>query len=275
MTRLLLVILFLFVGQLQAEEVNIRLLAIKHSKEHMADGDADMAIAAAKSAANKGLAISTIGNEFLGRDGILRASVYSIDFNYKIDAFKRFLDKHMKIDAKEGDTLILFTIGHGFPNGSLQNLGQRSDVMKAIAEVAEDNHQKVLWWQLSCHAAAGLPSVSSLPETQRGLLSVLATSTAQETSAAYVQGKVMEQVFNAIATNSKNINPDGDESISGTELKNFLNSNGSRRGDLLYTLDYNEPIFGQEISLANRIPVIDRNGSQGKYPKNYIPRPQR
>ncbi len=275
MIRLFLFFALLFTSPVIANDMNIRLLAIKHSKEYMADGDADLAVDAVKSAATKGLDIQTVGNEFLGRDGILRVAAYSIDFNYKIDAFKRFVSEHMKVNAKEGDTFILFTIGHGFADGSLQNLGKRSEVMRAIAEAAEENNQKVLWWQLSCHAAAGLPSISSLPKNQQELLSILATSTAQETSAAYVQGKIMKSVFLAIAENNKSINPDQDEIISGAELKSFLNYQGSRRGDLLYVQSMSEPIFGQGMSLANKIPVIDRNGVQGKYSKGYIPRPQK
>lgn len=52
----------------------IRLLIIKHSRESMADGDADLAINAAKKAAGQGLEIKVIGNSFV--DG--RAVIYSI-----------------------------------------------------------------------------------------------------------------------------------------------------------------------------------------------------
>lgn len=257
------------------DNIRIRLLAIKHSQEYMADMDADLAIDAAKTAASQGLSIKTVGNEFVGKNGILKASVYTVNFDYNISAFKEFVSDHMKLDAESGDTLIVFTIGHGFPNGTLQNLGSRSDVLKAVAEAAEENNQKTLWWQLSCHAAAGLPNLKNLPSKQQELLSVLASSTAQAVSAAGVQGKVMEKVFVALAKNSKQINSDGNDIISGNELKAFLNQTGSGRGELLFMSDLDEPVFGEGISLANKIPVVDRNGAQGSYPKNYVPRPQK
>lgn len=256
------------------DNIRIRLLAIKHSQEYMADMDADLAIDAAKAAASQGLSIKTVGNEFVGKNGILKASVYTVNFDYDINAFKGFVSDHMKMDAESGDTLIVFTIGHGFQNGTLQNLGARSDVLKAIGEAAEENNQKTLWWQLSCHAAAGLPNLRNLPSKQQELLSVLASSTAQDVSAAGVQGKVMEKVFLALAKNNKQLNVDGDDIISGNELKTFLNRD-SRRGDLLFMSDLGESIFGEGINLANKIPVIDRNTTQGRYPKNYVPKPQK
>lgn len=255
------------------DNVNIRLMAIKHSKEFMADGDANLAINAVNSAASKGLRIKTIDNEFVGKNGILQ--VAEIDFNYKISEFKKYISEQMTTDAEDGDLLIIFTIGHGFENGTLQNLGARKDVMKAIAEAAQEHNQKVLWWQLSCHATAGLPNISSLTQEQQGLLSVLSSSTASEVSAAYVQGNIMKEVFLALAANNEKINPDKNDVVTGVEFKTFLNQvAGNNRGNLLRMQNLNEPIFGSGISLANKIPIVDRNGSQKQYPKDYIPRPR-
>lgn len=234
----------------------IRLLIIKHSRESMADGDADMAIAAARKAADKGLEIKVIGNSFV--DG--RAVSYNIIEN--ASTFTAYLEEQIKADAKTGDTLMLFTIGHGMTNGGLHNIGQRKDVMKVIADAAERNKQKILWWQLSCHACAGLPSISSLPPAQQQYLSMYASSSAADVSAAYVQGRIMEKVFMAMADESNSLDKNSDGRISASELASFLGT------DRVFAANDDWAIFGKPW--VPFFPVIDRNNNQGTYDEDYI-----
>lgn len=234
----------------------IRLLIIKHSRESMADGDADMAIAAARKAADKGLDIKVVGNSFV--DG--RAVAFTIIED--ATTFTTYLEEHIKESAKAGDTLILFTIGHGFQNGSLQNIGRRTDIMNVIASAAERNKQKVLWWQLSCYACAGLPSINSLPASQQEYLSIYATSSASQTSAAYVQGRIMEKVFIALADKSPSLDKDNNGRITASELSSFLST------DRFFARSQDWNVFGKPW--IPFFPVMDRNGRQGTYQEDYI-----
>jgi hypothetical protein len=234
----------------------IRLLCIKHSRESMADGDADMAIAAAKKAADKGLDIKIVGNSFV--DG--RAVSFSIIED--MATFSAYLEERITEQAKTGDTLILFTIGHGFQNGSLHNIGKRSEIMKVIAEAAERHRQKIVWWQLSCYACAGLPSIDSLPASQQEYLSIYATSSASETSAAYVQGRIMEKVFVALADKSTSLDKDGNGRITASELSSFLGTNR------FFAKSQEWNVFGRPW--IPFFPVVDRNGQQGNYQEEYI-----
>lgn len=251
--------------------IRIRFIALKHSYESMADGDARLAINAAEEAASKGLRIKVIGNYNINRDG-KRLAVF-VDFE-NIDKFREFISEQMKIDAEPGDTFMIFTIGHGFASGGLQNMGQRKAVMEAIAQAATENQQKTFWWQLSCHATAALPSIDDLPSNQRQWLSIVASSSASNVSAAYVEGKIMKQMFNAMATKDKAIDPDGDGMITGNELKKFLNTTSPPRGSRCFTEDYDAPIFGF-FNLANRIPILDWMKQQRDYPRDYIPYPRK
>lgn len=259
----------------EAKPIRIRLLILKHSREYMADGDANLAIEAAERAAAKGLHIKTVGNHFIDSNGKMRVST-TIRRVYSLPELKQFVVQEMKASAEDDDTLIVFTIGHGFPGGQLDNLGDRKGVMNTLADAAEDNEQRTFWWQLSCHAMAGLPGIDTLPEKQQELFCMLATSTASETSAAYVQGKIMEQVFVAMADRSTRIDPDQNGEITGRELRTFLNETSRGRGDLFFTRNLAEDvIFGERVSLANKIPIVDRNESQKTYPKDYIPFPMK
>lgn len=249
---------------------HIRLLILKHSIESMADGDADLAINAAKKAAAKGLVIKDVGNHYIDNNGKVQFYVWS-----DLPKLQEFVSQQMKVDAEPGDTLIVFTIGHGHEGGGLHNLGQRSDVMKAIAQAAEVNQQRTLWWQLSCHACAKLPEIRSLPASQQEYFSMFASSTANELSAAGVQGRIMERLFVAMAEKSPAVDPDGDGVILAKELKEFLNKDRAGRGNLFFAHDPSDEIFGAGGGLANQIPIIDRNRPQSKYPKNYIPVPKR
>jgi len=77
----------------------------------------------------------------------------------------------------------------------------------------------------------------------------------------------------AMATKSVSLDRNNDGNITVGELRQFLNSDGSRRGDLVYGLD--EVLFGDNGNWANLIPVRDRNNPQGRYPRDYIPMPSR
>ena len=263
------------VAHLDEPKVRVRLLILKATKEHMADVDADMAVTAAKQGSGKGLDIKTVGNHYFNKNGEWKVAL--TEFNYDLPAVKTLVSKWMKVEAQPGDTFMVFTIGHGMPDGGLQNLGQRVDVMKALAEAAEENNQRTFWWQLSCYASASLPSISSLTPKQQELFSMLASSDARTPSAAYVQGKIMEKMFVALATRDKDLDVNGDGTITQTELSAFLNKSHSLRvGDRLHAKSADYPIFGgvDMTDLANKIPIVDRNGPQSKYPKGYIPRPQ-
>lgn len=109
------------------DNISIRLLVLKHSYEAMADGDARMAIQAANLAATKGLSIKDIGNYNINRSG--RRSAWGKSIN--LPELKKFVSEQMNVDANPGDTLVIFTIGHGFGGGGLDNLGQR-EVLRAI-----------------------------------------------------------------------------------------------------------------------------------------------
>lgn len=237
--------------------VKIRLLIVKHCHERMADDDANLASQAASRAASKGLDIKVIGNTYAD----------------SIGEFQQIVEREVKKDAVPGDTLIVHTIGHGFPSGSIQFLGARSGVAKVLADAAGKNNQEILWWQLSCYAASGLPNINDYPEDQQHKFSEIASSTKNQTSPTREQAGIMGKVFDALATNDRSIDPNGDQVITAGELRAFLNGlDGRRRGDLLFARNQDEALFGQ-LMLASLIPIIDRNNPQGRYPDNYIPLP--
>lgn len=247
-----------------ANKLSIRLLCIKHSREHMADGDADLAIKAAKNAASKGLDIKLIGNHFV--DGKFMGEDYIHRVN-SVETLTAYVKKYAKVDANPGDTLIVFTIGHGMPSGDLDKLGQRSGVMKILASIAEENNQKMFWWQLSCHACAKLPALDSLTEKQQDLFSMFASSSASETSAAYVQGKIMEKIFMTMAENMPKIDTNNDEKISASELRTFMNTINPAYGSRVFAKE-DKPIFGKPG--VPWLPIVDRNNPQGKYEEGYV-----
>lgn len=237
----------------------------------MAQGDENLAFQSIQNAKAKGLDVEAIGGHWVNKDGVMKVAL--MDFNYDLDKFREFVSSQMKIDAQQGDTLIVFTIGHGMPSGELQNLGQRADVLKAIAQAAEENNQKTIWWQLSCYASSRLPSLSTLSESQQELLSIMASSYANQESPAYVEGKIMGRIFTALAEKSKAIDPNSDDQVTLSEFKSFLGASDIRRSDLFFS-NSDRPIFGG-TDLANQIPIVDRNNPQGKYPPGYIPLPKK
>ncbi len=255
---------------LEDETPHIRLLILKHSIEFMADGDADLAINASKEAASKGLHIKNIGNHYIDKQGKVKLLVWS-----DLSKLQEFISQQMKVGAEAGDTVIVFTIGHGMHSGDLQNLGQRSLVMHAIADAAEENQQRTLWWQLSCHACAKLPNINVLSEEQQRLFSMYASSKANDVSHSGVQGGIMKRAFLAMANKNSSIDPDHNSIVTGNELKSFLNNDPEHHGEFLFMQSLDNPIFGFGTGLANQIPIVDRNETQKTYSKDYIPTPKR
>jgi len=258
---------------------SIRLLVLKHCLESMADGDAKLAIQAANVAKSRGLRIRDIGNHYVDKNGEIQRASYANEIVWgqtqylDIDQFKAFVKQQMVVGAEPGDTLVLFTIGHGSKSGYLDTLGQRPEVMKALAEAAEETEQETMWWQLSCYAAASLPAISTLNENQQDLFSICASSPANRESPAYVEGEHMEKVFTAMADRSPEIDPDQDDMVVAIELGGFLEKNAERgRGRLVFARSDREVIFG--LNFAQRIPIIDRNSPQREYPRDYIPMPE-
>lgn len=251
--------------------IRIRLIALKHSKEKMADDDARMAVNAIQKASGKGLDIKAVGDHNINKEGKIQFA--SLDYG-DLPQLQAFVSEQMKISAQPGDTVIVFTIGHGHPSGSLDSLGQREGVMRALAGAAGENKQRTLWWQLSCYASAHLPKIESLSEEQQELFSILATSNSTTPSPAYLEGKIMEKVFVAMADRSKAVDPNGDNVITAQEFRDHLNTVRSGRGNLLYARRMDLPIFGGSFgNLPNLIPIVDHNGSPGRFPKDFIPLP--
>lgn len=266
-----------YVGKVKLNDaVSIRLLVLKHCPDNIADIDASQAVQAAEIAAIKGLTIQTIGNYHIDQNGMTDSMAWGAKYNLNdLEGLKNFISEQMKVDAVYGDTVIVYTIGHGSGNGSVMRLGQRENVMKAIAMAAEENNQETLWWQLSCHAAAKLPEISTLNETQQELFSMTASSPADELSYFNTQGKQFAAMFNALADKSLEIDPNQDEIITAKELSNFLIAKfGQTRGELVFAKNPDEPILGLTTGLANAIPIRDRNNPQQNYPRNYIPVPR-
>jgi hypothetical protein len=244
------------------KHVKIRLLALKHSYERIAVDDTNLLIKEVDKAAAKGLEIKVIGKHSIDRDG----EKVSLKDLPKVE---EFLTEKFKIDAEYGDTLFLFTVGHGGRGGSLHNLTNRKEMMKAIASAAAKNKQRVLWWQLSCYASAHLPSITDLPKEQQEYLSIVASSSASNASPAYAEHEPIGEMLQALAGMGSNIDPDKNGTVSAKELKSFLNTTGRKRGHLFYALDLKDSVFGWK-SLALLIPIVDRNEAQGKYEDDYI-----
>lgn len=261
------VLSFLMVAPASAapKHVKIRLLAIKHSYEQMAVEDINLLMKEAEKAAGQGLKIKVIGRHSIDKNG------ERVSFKEKADLprVQEFLSEKFKIDAEYGDTLILFTVGHGGRGGSLHNLTNRKEVMDAIAGAAAENKQRVLWWQLSCYATAQLPAITDLPKEQQKYLSIVASSNSTTPSPAYVEYQPIGEMLQAMVRMGNNIDPNKNGSVSAGELKDFLNTTSRKRGHLFFSLNMKDPVFGWQ-SLARLIPIVDRNGPQGRYREDYI-----
>lgn len=260
-----------FVGTVQFDQISIRMIILKHSIENIADIDANEAVEAINVASARGLKIKDIGNMYFDKNGpVQRASVQRV----KLSELQQFISKQMKVDAVAGDTFMIYTIGHGSGSGYLDNIGQRKILFDAFSNAAIENEQETFWWQLSCHAAAELPSISSLPPEGQQNFSMIASSPANEVSYFRTQGAQLEKVFCALAEDSPDIDPNQDSYIMAKELKDFLNNKVKQgRGDLLYASGPEEVIFG--FNLARSIPIVDHNNPQGQYPRDYIPMPKK
>jgi hypothetical protein len=192
-----------------------------------------------------------------------------------MDKLKAFINSQMKVGAEADDTLIIYTIGHGGGGGGLQYLGQRKEIMKILAECAEENQQETFWWQLSCHAAAELPGIDTLNPVQQDIFAMTASSPASQVSYFCTQGVIMQKFFNAMAEDSPDVDPDQNGTIVAQEIKDFLNKFvESGRGDLVYAKSPDEPIFGI-MSLARLIPIENADGTERDFSKDYIPMPGR
>jgi len=251
-----------YVGKINVSGIKIRLLVLKHCFERMADDDAELVIQGANLAATKGLDIRDIGNRYIDSNG--EAGRWGE--KYSLSKLKDFVSQQMKINAETGDTLIIFTVGHGSPNGYLQDLGQRKEVMEAFATAAQENNQETIWWQLSCFASADLPSISSLNLEQQQLFSVVVSSDANTESPAYVEGKIMQKFFVGLADNFRQIDANGDDMITAGEMSDAI---PNRK---IFSLSKDQILFG--FSWARKLPIIDRNGENKEYPKDFIMLPK-
>lgn len=257
-----------FIGKIKLPAVQIRLLVLKHCPDKIANTDSEEAIAAANLAATRGLSIKDIGNFHINKEGETDSALVWTKFCFGDDlkGLKAFISEQMKIGAVPGDTLIIYTIGHGGEDGVMR-LGPRGPIVKIIAEAAEENNQETFWWQLSCHAGAGLPDIGALTPRQQELFAMSASSPGDELSYFCTQGDQMEKVFLAIADGS--IDLDRDDIVTAGELKAFMTKNyGKKRGNLIFARDPTEPIFGR---LQNRIKIVDPRIPSKVFPFDFVP----
>lgn len=259
-----------YVGKVKFENgLCVRLLILKHCPDRIGETDIDQISQAANLAKSRGLRIRDLGQFDIDRDGPMQ---FDQTF-YNLDQLQEFISKQMKVDAEAGDTFVIYTVGHGGGDGGLMRLGQREDIVKCFANAAEENDQETFWWQLSCHAAAKLPPISSLSPKQQELFAMLASSPADQVSYFCSQGEQMEKVFSAMGQSDPEINPNKDHEIVAEELKNYLNKHiKSGRGELLFAKSPQEKLFG--FDLANSIPIMESDGTRGEYPRDYIPHPK-
>jgi hypothetical protein len=244
---------------------SVRLLILKHCFEGIADSESDGVVKAANLAASKGLSIRDLGRHQVNINGLNERLVWGT--RVKMSGLKDFVSQQMKISAEAGDTIVIYTTGHGSAGGSLMILGPRKEVFKALVEAAEENNQETLWWQSSCYACAGLPSIDSLTPKQKTLFSMIASSPANETSTWHDQTPLMEKLFVGLATNDPNLDSNRDGIVTAGEISQFLNK------DEVFASTPDEPIFGF-WNYANLIPIFNRYGIPYNTPDNYIPLPR-
>tara|TARA_Y100000034_G_scaffold43496_3_gene53120 strand:+ start:38139 stop:38984 length:846 start_codon:yes stop_codon:yes gene_type:complete len=244
----------------------VRLLILKHSFEQVAKDEEIAIVQAANLAATKGLQIKDIGSHHINGEG-------KINWGKKctLSNLKAFVSEQMKISAQAGDTLIIYTTGHGDSGGGLSRLAQRKTVMTAFAEAAEENNQETLWWQSSCYAAAGLPPISNLNQMQQRLFSMIASSNANRSSYWGDQNNVMKQTFLSLAREDGRLDQNKNGRVTHKELKQFLRK--VKKECILYSSGPDEIIFGAFGPWD--IPIVDRNNPQKKYSDDYIAIPTR
>jgi len=262
-----------YIGKVKlTDNISIRLLVLKHCRERIADSESQDIVEVANLAATKGLRIRDIGNHHVDKDGKVDRLVYTKKMT--LTSLKAFISEQMEVDADAGDTLIIYTTGHGSSGGSIQILGSRKELGLMFAELAEEHEQETIWWQSSCYAVSGLPKISELNETQQELFSMIASSSANKPSYWGDQEEPMRRVFLAIAEKSKAIDPDQNEMIAAKELRDFLNTVKQGAGDLVFARAPDEPLFGG-LNIPNLIPIIDPDGTQRPCPDKYIPTPRK
>lgn len=244
----------------------VRLLILKHSFEQVARDEEVAIVQAANLAASKGLKIEDIGSHYINGEGKINRLVWGEKCT--LSNLKNFISEQMKVSAKAGDTLIIYTTGHGGRSGGLMSLGQRKTVMTAFAEAAEENKQETLWWQSSCFASAGLPAISTLNPMQQRLLSMVASSDATHSSYWGDQNYPMKQTFLALAESSDKLDVNQDGRVNHVEFKQFLNTVKKDSYCILYSSGPDEIIFGAFGPWD--IPIVDRNNAQQEYDDDYI-----
>lgn len=196
-----------------AKGFRLKLLVLRHSKDGIAVTDARGAAAGLEEARKAGLDASLVGD---------------VDVTAGTSALKGAVEQACK--HSKDTTLIVHTIGHGFPNGTLQNLGHRSATLKILSDAATKHKQRIVWWQLSCYAMAGMPK-----ETGNPRLVVVCSSPAHEVSRIGNQSRFLRRLFVAL-TKKKPVEIDSDDDgvVSVTELADFLNKvDHLKRGSLI------------------------------------------
>lgn len=238
--------------------ISIRVLILAHSTD-IHPLEAPDIIKTVKNAADKGLNIKIVGNYMVRSTDEINSKV----------------KEAIRIDASPGDTLIVYTCGHGSPQGHLAGLGKRVDVMKAILAAAEEGQQETVWWQLSCHAGAALPKIEELTPQQQDIFSQFASSSSSEVSWTGTQHEIWGKVFDAMIA-KKPIDTNEDEIITAGELRAFLNTVSvtmapKNMGELFFARSNDETIFGKLLHL---FPIINHSGPQERFDNNYIPVPR-
>jgi len=257
-----------YVGRVKLNSrITIRLIILKHCRERIADEESDGVIKAANLAASEGLSITDLGQHHVNQDGPLKWGKAMT-----LEGLKKFISAQMKVSAKTGDTLIIYTTGHGGQSGGLQILGEREPVARIIAQAAVENNQETLWWQSSCYASAGLPSISSFTPEEQKLFSMIASSVASKPSYWHDQTEPMKKLFFAIAQGSKEIDPNEDGTVSAKELADFMEKVKPGAGRLVFACSDDEPIFGW-FDIINSLPIFNPEGQQQQLPEDYIPTP--
>jgi hypothetical protein len=220
----------------------VRVLIVRHNTDPEAAQDAWRAHQAVTAAAKAGLPVQVVGD--------YNSSHCTAAF------FQDWLEKHVLDQGRPGDTLILHTIGHGLPDGRMPHLGERDALTRALASVAEAKQQRILWWQLSCFACAGLPALEQLPEPQRQWLQIVASSSAHSKSGDKIQAQILQGLLQDMAQRSPAIDANQDGLVSAREMAAYLNRfDQHRRGDWLRAESPDTILFGPPEQAPMALPI--------------------
>ena len=264
-----------YIGKINiTANTSVRLLVLKHCRENIADRESTAVIRVANFAATKGLSIKDLGQHHVDKNGKVQGNFKVVwGKTLTLDNLKDFISQQMKVNAELGDTLIIYTTGHGSPGGNLQILGPRELIARILAQAAEENKQETIWWQSSCYASSGLPEMSTFTPKQQSLFTMIASSTADKSSYWGDQTEPMQKVFIALAKRSPDIDPNGDSLVTAKELQDFCDRNiKSGMGNLIYASSPDETIFGWWDYL-NMLPIVGTNGRELNFPERYMPSP--